>query len=102
MCLDAQGGINAKRQHFVVGEMCCREHSVRFWNKENPHKTRKKDKEAGVVCVVVWVWCLLFRIFCFLCFDLQGRKTKFTNTKTLVGWTVTCVSFDLPECEKSL
>ena len=44
MCLDAQGGIKAKRQPIVagvllkscvldvVGEMCCHERSVTFWN----------------------------------------------------------------------
>ena len=45
MCFDAQGGIKAKRQNFVVGvvlkscvvldvvgEMCCHERSVNCWN----------------------------------------------------------------------
>ena len=37
--------------------------------------------------------------------DLQGRKINFTNSKTLVGWSVsrprvTQVTFDLPECQE--
>ena len=37
--------------------------------------------------------------------DLYGREIHFTNSKTLVGWsmsrpTVTRVAFDLPECKE--
>ena len=61
---------------------------------------------SGVGCrLSAFGCCLLFVVCCslfVLCCDLQGRKINFTNSKTLVGWsmsrsTVPRVAFHLPE-----